>query len=86
VALRGTFALDAPTDLFLDTAGWTRGFAVVNGFLLGRYSAQGPQRTLYVPAPVTRAGENEVIVLELDHVSRSTARFVAAAILGPEEE
>ncbi len=33
------FTLDAPTDLFLDTAPWSKGYAFVNGFFLGRYWA-----------------------------------------------
>ncbi|MDN3495471.1 beta-galactosidase [Planococcus sp. APC 4015] len=86
VALRGTFALSAASDLFLDTTGFENGYAFVNGFLLGRYSSAGPQVTLYVPAPVTRAGDNDLLVLELDHTTTSSARFVAAPVLGPLEE
>ena len=79
-------ALDAPSDLFLDTAGWGDGYALVNGFLLGRYRRTGPQRTLYVPSPVTRAGANTVTVLELHHLDDATVRLVPAALLGPTEE
>jgi beta-galactosidase len=86
VALRGSFALDAASDLFLDTTGFENGYAFVNGFFLGRYSISGPQVTLYVPAPVTRAGDNDLLVLELDHTTSSSARFVAAPVLGPLEE
>ncbi|MDQ0983902.1 beta-galactosidase family protein [Streptomyces sp. V2I9] len=50
----------------LELPGWTRGFVWVNGFCLGRYWSVGPQRTLYVPGPVLRAGVNEVWVLELE--------------------
>jgi hypothetical protein len=46
----------------------------------------GPQRTLYVPAPVTRAGQNEVIVIELEQMLVDAARFAAGPLLGPEEE
>ncbi|MET0861139.1 MAG: beta-galactosidase family protein [Microbacterium sp.] len=86
VALHGAFDLDAPSDLFLDTVGLGDGYALVNGFLLGRYSQSGPQRTLYVPGPVTNAGGNELLILELDHTSTATADLVAAPILGPLEE
>jgi len=79
-------ALEKPSDLFLDTAGWGEGYALVNGFLLGRYRRTGPQRTLFVPAPVTRAGVNTVIVLELDHVQDAALHLVAAPMLGPIEE
>jgi beta-galactosidase len=63
---RGTFEAAAPADAFLDTTGWGKGYVWVNGFALGRYWDRGPQRTLYCPAPVIRAGANEVVVLELD--------------------
>ncbi|MDE0546258.1 beta-galactosidase family protein [Microbacterium sp. C7(2022)] len=86
VALAGSFTLDQPTDLFLDTTAWGHGFVAINGFLLGRYSQVGPQRTLYVPAPVVHAGENRIVVLELSHVTTPTAHFVPRADLGSREE
>jgi beta-galactosidase len=40
---------------------------VVNGFNLGRYwNPAGPQKTLYLPAPILREGKNEIIVFESD--------------------
>ncbi|HKP05691.1 MAG TPA: beta-galactosidase, partial [Microbacterium sp.] len=84
--LRGAFALDEAADLFLDTKGWGKGFALVNGFLLGRYWSSGPQRTLYVPAAALNAGENVVVVVELDRVTEAEVRFVAEPDLGPLEE
>jgi beta-galactosidase len=86
VALRGVFDLDAPHDLFLDTDGWSKGYAFVNGFFLGRYWANGPQRTMYVPAPAIRAGRNTVVIVELEQLTDATARFVAQPILGDVEE
>lgn len=86
ISLRGTFTLDAASDLFLDTTGWGKGYAFVNGLLLGRYWSNGPQRTLYVPEPATRAGENEIVVIELEQMVERTARFVPSAALGPREE
>ncbi len=62
---RASFELDEPADLFLDTRGWGKGAAWINGFPLGRYWSRGPQHTLYVPAPVVRAGVNELVVFEL---------------------
>ncbi|WHT16377.1 beta-galactosidase [Crossiella sp. CA-258035] len=67
---RGTLELAEPADTFLALAGWTKGNAWVNGFPLGRYWSRGPQRTLYVPAPVLRPGRNEIVVLEL-HATRA---------------
>ena len=86
VVLSGRFQLDEPADLFLDTHEWGSGFAAVNGFLLGRYRRTGPQRTLYVPAPLLRAGENTVVVIELDHLTLARAVFVSRPELGPTEE
>lgn len=84
--LRGSFALDEPADLFLDTNGWGKGFAQVNGFLLGRYWSSGPQRTLYVPAAALREGDNVLVFVELDRVTDVVARFVGGPDLGPLEE
>ena len=86
VALSGVFMLEDRSDLFLDTTGWAKGFAFVNGFHLGRYWMEGPQRTLYVPAPVTRAGSNHLVVLELEHVAAVTAHFHPSPLLGHREE
>ncbi len=86
VGLRASFELDVPADLFLDTRGWGKGYAWVNGFFLGRYWRRGPQRTLYVPGPVTRAGANHVVIVELEQVTDATARFVARPDLGHEVE
>lgn len=82
----GEFVLDSASDLFLDADAWSKGYAFVNGFFLGRYWRNGPQRTLFVPAPATNAGTNTVVVLELEHVLAPTADFVSALALGDTEE
>ncbi|MEV8535551.1 beta-galactosidase family protein [Streptomyces sp. NPDC051211] len=65
---RFTLPVPAPADGFLDLTGWTAGLVWLNGFLLGHHdSARGPQRTLYAPAPLWRPGDNEIVVLELEH-------------------
>jgi beta-galactosidase len=81
----GDVELDAPTDLFLDTLQWGKGLVWVNGFLLGRYWRRGPQRTLFVPSPVTRAGRNEVVVLEFEAMAEPVIRLLAAPELGHTE-
>lgn len=73
--LRGTFLVDDPADTFLGLPGWTKGVVWLNGFNLGRYWKRGPQRTLYVPAPLLRKGENEIVVLELHKTSRPVVQF-----------
>ncbi|MFF7749975.1 beta-galactosidase family protein [Streptomyces sp. NPDC007971] len=66
---RGTVTVRGAGDARLELPDWTRGFAWVNGFGLGRYWSVGPQRSLYVPGPVLREGENEVWVLELQEAA-----------------
>jgi beta-galactosidase len=79
---RASFDLPEPRDLFLDTAGWGKGIAWINGFCLGRYWSRGPQRTLYVPGPVLRETANELIILELHASSGTRASFAPAPDLG----
>ena len=44
--------------------GFKKGFVVINGFNIGRYWSRGPQRTLYIPAPLLKEKDNEVIIVE----------------------
>ncbi|WP_432025645.1 glycoside hydrolase family 35 protein [Streptomyces sp. 1222.5] len=67
---RGTVTVRGAGDARLELPGWTRGFAWINGFGLGRYWSVGPQRSLYVPGPVLREGENEVWLLELQRTGQ----------------
>ncbi|GAA3435115.1 glycoside hydrolase family 35 protein [Kutzneria kofuensis] len=85
VLVRGRLTVTESTDLFLDTAVWGKGLVWINGFLLGRYWRRGPQRTLYVPAPVVRAGANDVVVLELDTMPDPVVRCAPHALLGHTE-
>ncbi|MFI7150116.1 beta-galactosidase family protein [Nonomuraea sp. NPDC050022] len=65
---RTTLEVAEPADAFLALPGWGKGYVWINGVLLGRYWKQGPQQTLYVPAPLLETGTNEIVHLELDHV------------------
>jgi beta-galactosidase len=80
---QGTFEVRGPADTFLSLPGWTKGQAWVNGFHLGRYWNRGPQRTLYVPAPVLRPGTNELVLLELQATTGTRALLVDTPDLGP---
>lgn len=62
---KGNFLVEEMGDTFLKLEGWTKGVAYVNGFNLGRYWEKGPQKTLYIPAPLLVEGENELIIFEL---------------------
>ena len=82
--LKGTLNIDEkPCDTFLRLDGFTKGVVFVNGFNLGRYfNTAGPQKTLYVPAPMLKPGENEIIVFETDHSDRCTVTFFDKPDLG----
>ena len=62
----GTFTVEEPADTFLRTDSFKKGFAVLNGFNLGRYWEVGPQKTLYVPGPLLKKGENTLLLFESD--------------------
>ncbi|CAJ0588404.1 unnamed protein product [Cylicocyclus nassatus] len=65
----GSFMAKEATDTFLNTTGWGKGVAMLNGNNLGRYwPLQGPQHTLYVPAEFVRAGQNTLTLMELEGV------------------
>lgn len=81
-----TFEVDRPGDRYLRLEGWTKGNAFINGFNLGRYWSRGPQRTLYVPSPLIRKGNNELAILELQGSSTRDVQFVNGPDLGPDEK
>jgi beta-galactosidase len=82
---RAVFDLPEASDLYLSTAGLGKGIAWINGFCIGRYWSRGPQRTLYVPGPVTRQAENELIILELHSTASDAAVFLSVSDLGHTE-
>jgi beta-galactosidase len=83
--LLGSFDVDTPTDLFLDTGSWGKGIAWINGFCLGRFWSRPPQRTLFVPSPVLRPGANDVTVLDLEPTSTAELTFLSGPDLGSTE-
>jgi beta-galactosidase len=80
------FEAAGPEDRYLRLEGWTKGNAFINGFNLGRYWSRGPQRTLYIPGPLIRAGHNELAILELHGSTTGKVRFVSGPDLGPDEK
>lgn len=68
---QATFTItETPSDTFFSMKGWTKGIVIVNKFNLGRYWNTGPQKTLYVPAPILRVGVNVVYIFEEEHGSK----------------
>lgn len=76
------FDVDEPADTFLALPGWTKGVVWLNGFNLGRYWELGPQKTLYVPAPLLNRGKNELIVFELHGTANLSVEFRDTPELG----
>lgn len=62
--MKGEFIAKSGADCFVDMKGFKKGFVTVNGYNIGRYWAKGPQRSLYLPAPLLKEGKNEIIVFE----------------------
>jgi hypothetical protein len=62
---RGTFRVANAADTFLDMSKWGQGAVWVNGQCLGRYWNIGPTQTMYLPGPWLKAGDNEIVVLDL---------------------
>jgi len=62
---KGNFYADSPADTFVNFSGWNKGVCWVNGKNTGRYWKIGPQKSLYIPAPYVKKGNNEIVVFEL---------------------
>lgn len=82
--LAGTLVIEGePADTFLRLDGFSHGFVVVNGFNIGRYyNAAGPQKTLYVPAPLLHPGENDILVFDTDGTETNVVKFTDKPDLG----
>lgn len=72
---RFTFQAEELGDTFLDFEGWGKGVVFVNGFHIGRFWEIGPQKRLYIPAPILKVGENEIILFETDGKTADTIRL-----------
>jgi len=75
------FTTDERKDTYLKLENWAKGFAVLNGFNLGRYwTTAGPQKTLYVPASLlVTTDENQgnvLVTFESDRAAKYDDRFV----------
>ncbi|EDW03037.1 beta-galactosidase [Drosophila grimshawi] len=73
IAYTGSFEVTEVGDTYLNTAGWGKGVAYVNGFNLGRYwPLGGPQITLYVPNELLKVGQNSVVLLEYQRCNKTS--------------
>lgn len=78
---RATVSLEKPADTFLDLRHWGKGVIWVNGHCLARYWNIGPTQTAYVPGPWLKAGENEIVILDLLGPEKPTAAGLQTPIL-----
>lgn len=74
---RIVFTVEKKGDTFLDLSGWGKGCALLNGFNLGRFWEKGPQKRLYIPSPLLRQGENELILFETEGKTADSVTFEA---------
>lgn len=79
---RGNFQVDEIGDTFVELPSWTKGVVFVNGFNLGRYWEIGPQKTLYVPGPLLKEGNNEIVVFELHGIKEAKINLIDTHHLG----
>ena len=79
---RFTLDVDEAADTFLDFQGWGKGCAFVNGVNIGRFWEIGPQKRLYLPAPLLRKGENEIILFETEGKAGESITLRAEPDLG----
>ncbi|MGL5367758.1 MAG: beta-galactosidase, partial [Cetobacterium somerae] len=77
---KGTFNVSEIGDTFLDFTGWEKGVVYINGFNLGRYWSEGPQKRLYVPSPLLKEGENEIVIFELHNNGEVMELFAEAKL------
>lgn len=81
--LTGEFTVDHPADTFVRLDGFVKGVVYINGFNLGRYwNPAGPQKTLYLPAPLLHPGVNEISVLELEGFKQPKIELTQTQDLG----
>lgn len=74
---RFSLVVDKACDTYLDFTGWGKGCIFLNGFNLGRFWEIGPQKRLYVPAPLLKEGENEIIIFETEGKTADSIEFFA---------
>ncbi|CAH0553299.1 unnamed protein product [Brassicogethes aeneus] len=61
---KATLNIDEVKDTYIDTRNWKKGIIIVNGFKLARYARVGPQQCAYLPAPILKKGDNEILIFE----------------------
>jgi len=79
---QGEFEAKEACDTFLKVPNGTKGICWINGFNLGRYWEIGPQKTLYIPAPLLKQGRNEITVFEIHSMKEACVELLDKPDLG----
>lgn len=79
---RFAFKAEETADTFLDVTGFGKGCVFVNGKNIGRFWEAGPQKRLYIPGPLLKEGENEIILFETDGKAVDTISLMDTPDLG----
>ncbi|MDR2267575.1 MAG: beta-galactosidase [Christensenellaceae bacterium] len=65
---KGQFKATSKNDCFVEFSDLRKGYIWVNGFNIGRYRNEGPQKSLYLPGVLLQEN-NEIVVLELESIT-----------------
>lgn len=79
---QGTLHIENAMDTFVYLDNFEKGNVYINGFNIGRYFQRGPQKSLYVPAPLLKKGDNTIWVLSLEGSQNPYIEFKAEPDLG----
>ncbi len=79
---RGVLEIDEVADTFIYLDGFKKGNVFINGFNIGRYFNRGPQKSLYVPAPLLKKGKNYIEIFDLHGADNLTVTFKDIEDLG----
>ena len=77
-----SFEVQELGDTFLDFEGWGKGCVLLNGFNIGRFWEIGPQRRLYIPAPLLKEGKNTILIFETEGKASGEIRLLDEPHLG----
>ncbi len=61
---RATLSVDEVADTFAYPSGFTRGVLFVNGFNVGRFWQGSAFQSVYIPAPLLKKGDNEIVFFD----------------------
>ncbi len=79
---RFEFETDELCDTFLCIDGFGKGCAFINGFNLGRFWEIGPQKRLYLPAPLLKNGKNTLVIFETEGKAAGSIELYSEPDLG----